>query len=108
MLFVMSTHDMAQVMEEKGLLFAVYELFVRDVRQRREAGRPAPSKSPIMIYHEKDAQVHVLKCNIGTWPYFRQVEAANPAERLVRRNMVELGETGQADEIRRFHPESLG
>jgi hypothetical protein len=99
----MSTQEMASVMADGGLINVIYKQWLTDIRRQLKQDRTLASTKPIAtILHEKDGLVHVLRCKLDSWKYFREVEAVNPTERQIRSYMLQLGELGMADEAARI------
>jgi len=92
-LFQLSVIEMRQVMETNDMIHAIGTRLAADQRESRWAPHPDPLK----ILHEEKGRGHVLQCRVHIWPYFREVDAANPLEREIRSEMLALGLSGEAD-----------
>jgi hypothetical protein len=104
-LFRMTTAEMRQVMEKRGMVNAAWRSFQTDARAAEKAGRWTPHPFPIKIFHEERGRGHVLQCRAVSWRYFREAAAGNPLEREIRAEMVSLGLSGEADRrISRYAP----
>ena len=104
MIFIMGLPELFQVAEDRGLLSVVYANLVADLRKQVALGRRVPKRPPIRVYIHEKGKVYIVSCNVSVWRYFSDVEAINPSEKKVRKDMVLLGEMGKADEILRQYP----
>ena len=95
--FRLSTIEMRQVMEEPGMVGAVWKALAADRSRAAQAGRWTRGRTPLQICHEEKGRGHVLQCRVDLWPYFREVESANPLEREIRSQMLAIGLSGEAD-----------
>jgi len=98
-LFKMNTPETAQVMWQNGLIHSIHQTIKSDRQRASEQHRPVETDLPITVCTEERGLVHVLRCKLTSWPYFREVEAVNPSEREIRAEMMRIGLMGSANRL---------
>ena len=98
-MFTMNSPETAQVMWTRGIIHSIHQTLKADRKTALAQQRPLEPDLPISIITEQHGLVHILRCKFSSWPYFREVEAANPAERFVRAEMMKIGLSGGADRL---------
>ena len=96
-MFRLNLVELRQVMDEHGMIHAVWMNLVADAASAARGRRWPQKLSGLRVFHEERGLGHVLQCRVHLWPYFREVEAANPLEREIRSEMLALGLSGEAD-----------